>query len=544
MTGRTIVTRLALVCLAVGALSAQVTVDRLLKPDQEPQNWLTYSGNYKGWRHSPLKQITPANAKDLEMKWVFQADSTEKLEASPLVVDGVMYVTQPPNDIIALDAKTGRIFWIYQYRVAPDARVCCGRVNRGLAILGNTLFMGTIDAHLVAVDAKNGRLIWDTKVSTAAQGYAVTMAPLVVKDKVIIGTAGGEQGIIGFIAAYDVATGKEAWRFNTIPGPGEPGNETWGNDSWKHGAGSLWVTGSYDPDLNLTYWGIGNPGPDWNPDKRPGDNLYTCSAVALDPDTGKLKWYFQFTPNDGMDWDSAQVPVLVDMAWNGTPRKLMLWANRNGFFYVLDRTNGKFVRGAPFVKQNWAAGLDENGRPIRLINTGSGAGGTLTYPNAQGGTNWFSPSWSPRTGLFYVGSWNDASAFASSYPVEFEEGRGYTGGSPTTKMPNIRRPAINTWTEAAGHGEIKALDPRTGDVKWAFKMHDVTDAGILTTAGDMLFAGNREGYFMGLDARDGTVLWRALVSGQISSSPISYEVDGKQYVAISAYHAVFAFGLH
>jgi alcohol dehydrogenase (cytochrome c) len=543
MSARSVVLRLVLVCLAVGALRAQVTVDRLLKADQEPQNWLTYSGNYKGWRHSPLKQITPVNAKDLEMKWVFQADSTEKLESSPLVVDGVMYVTQPPNDIVALDAKTGRIFWMYQYRVAADARVCCGRVNRGLAILGNTLFMGTIDAHLVAVDAKNGRLIWDTKVSTAAQGYAVTMAPLVVKDKVIIGTAGGEQGIIGFIAAYQVATGKEVWRFNTIPGPGEPGNETWGNDSWKHGAGSLWVTGSYDPDLNLTYWGIGNPGPDWNPDKRPGDNLYTCSAVALDPDTGQLKWHFQFTPHDGMDWDSAQVPVLVDMAWNGTPRKLMLWANRNGFFYVLDRTNGKFVRGAPFVKQNWAAGLDENGRPVRLLNTGTGAGGTLTFPNAQGGTNWFSPSWSPHTGLFYVGSWNDASAFASSYPVEFEEGRGYTGGSPTTKMPNIRRPAINTWTEAAGHGEIKAIDPRTGDIKWAFKMHDVTDAGMLTTASDMLFAGNREGYFMGLDARDGTVLWRSLVSGQISSSPISYEVDGKQYVAISAYHAVFAFGL-
>lgn len=529
-----------LLALAAG-LDAQVPWERLLKTDQEPQNWLTYSGGINGWRHSRLKEITPANAKDLEMKWVFQADSTEKLEASPIVVDGVMYVTQPPNDIVALDARTGRIFWIYQYRVAPDARVCCGRVNRGLAILGNTLFMGTIDAHLVAVDAKNGRLLWDTKVSTAAQGYAVTMAPLVVKDKVIIGTAGGEQGIIGFIAAYDAATGKELWRFKTIPGPGEPGNETWGNDSWKHGAGSLWVTGSYDPDLNLTYWGIGNPGPDWNPDKRPGDNLYTCSAVALDADTGLLKWHFQFTPHDGMDWDSAQVPVLVDMTWNGTPRKLMLWANRNGFFYVLDRTNGKFVRGAPFVKQNWAAGLDENGRPIRLINTT--AAGTLTYPNAQGGTNWFSPSWSPSTGLFYVGAWNDAFAIASEVPVEFAEGRGYTGGSPTTKMPNIRRPPINTWTEQAGHGEILALDPRTGDARWTFKMHDVTDAGILTTAGDVLFSGSREGYFMALDARNGAVLWRALTSGQISSSPISYEVAGRQYVAISAYHAVFAFGL-
>jgi len=529
--------------LAATALPAQVTYDRLLHADREPQNWLTFSGAYNGWRHSSLTQITPANAKDLEMKWVFQAESTEKLEATPLVVDGVMYVTQPPNDIVAMDAKTGRLFWIYSYKVSPDARVCCGRINRGLAILGNTLYMGTIDAHLVAVDAKNGRPIWDVALAEPKQGYAVTLAPLVVKDKVIVGTAGGEQGIIGFIAAYDAATGKELWKFHTIPGPGEPGNETWGGDSWKHGAGSLWITGSYDPDLNLVYWGVGNPGPDWNPDKRPGDNLYTCSALALDPDTGKLKWHFQFTPHDGMDWDSAQIPVLVNMNWNGTPRKLMLWANRNGFFYVLDRTNGKFVRGNPFVRQNWAAGLDESGRPIRLFNTGSNAEGTLTYPNAQGGTNWFSPSWSPHTGLFYVGSWQDAHALASEVPVEFAEGKGYTGGSPITPMPNIRRPPINYWTEQAGHGEVLAIDPRTGEKKWSFKEHDVTDAGILTTDSDVLFTGSREGYVLALDARNGNVLWHAITGGQISSSPITYEVDGKQYVAISANHALFVFGL-
>jgi alcohol dehydrogenase (cytochrome c) len=224
-------------------------------------------------------------------------------------------------------------------------------------------------------------------------------------------------------------------------------------------------------------------------------------------------------------------------------RKLLLWANRNGFFYVLDRTNGKFVRGAPFVKVNWASGLDENGRPIRVKNTGSEPGGTLTYPNAQGGTNFFSPSWSPRTGLFYVGAWNDASAVAQSYPVDFVEGRGYTGGSPSTKMPSIRRPPINNWTEQAGHGEIQAIDPRTGEKKWVFVEHDVTDSGILTTDGDMLFSGNREGYFMALDARNGNVLWRAMTSGQMSASPMSYEIDGKQYVALSAYHSVFAFGL-
>ena len=543
MKRRTAATTLLLACLTAASGLAQVTWDRLLNADKEPRNWLTFSGANNGQRYSTLSQITPANSANLEMKWVYQMDSTEKLEATPLVVDGVLYITQPPNDIVALDAKTGRVFWIYHYVVAPDARVCCGRINRGLAILGDTLFMGTIDAHLVAVNAKNGRMRWDTRVGNAAQGYAIALAPLIVKDKVIIGTAGGEQGIIGFIAAYDAATGKEAWRFNTIPGPGEPGNETWGGDSWQHGAGSLWITGSYDPSTNLTYWGTGNPGPDWNPDKRPGDNLYTCSAVALDADTGKLKWHFQFTPHDGMDWDSVQIPVLVDMAWQGAPRKLMLWANRNGFYYVLDRSTGKFLHGSAFVKQNWAAGLDEAGRPIRLLNTGSSAAGTLTFPNAQGGTNWFSPSFSPHTGLFYVAAWKDASALASEVPVEFVEGKGYTGGSPITKMPNIRRPVINTWTEAAGHGEILALDPRTGQERWALKMHDVTDAGILTTAGDVLFAGSREGYFMALDARNGSVLWRAIVSGQISASPISYEVDGKQYVAISAYHSLFVFGL-
>ena len=237
----------AAVCLAGGVVTAQVSVDRLRQTEREPQNWLMFSGGYSGWRHSPLKQITPANAKNLEMKWAFQADSTEKLESTPLVVDGVLYFTQPPNDIVALDARTGRIFWIYQYQVAPDARVCCGRVNRGLAILGDTLFMGTIDAHLVAVNAKSGRLIWDTRVGTAKDGYAVTMAPMVVKDKVIIGTAGGEQGIIGFVAAFNVTTGKEVWRFNTIPGPGEPGHETWAGNSWQTGGASVWVTGSYEP---------------------------------------------------------------------------------------------------------------------------------------------------------------------------------------------------------------------------------------------------------------------------------------------------------
>ena len=283
--------RVWLLISITGSLWAQVSFDRILGANKEPQNWLTYSGTTMSQRHSPLKQITPENVKNLELQWVYQARSLEKFEATALVVDGIMYTVQAPNDVIALDAVTGRVFWTYQFPVSQEARPCCGRVNRGLAILGDTLFMGTIDAHLIAIDAKNGKPLWDTTVAKAESGYALTHAPLVVKDKVIVGTAGGEFGIRGFIAAYDVRTGKEAWRFYTIAGPGDPNQKTWGSDSWKTGGGSVWVTGSYDPDLNLTYWGVGNPGPDWNGDSRPGDNLYSDSVVALDADTGKLKWY-------------------------------------------------------------------------------------------------------------------------------------------------------------------------------------------------------------------------------------------------------------
>ena len=281
--------RLVLLTAMCGTVSAQVTFDRILHAEREPQNWLTYSGTPLSQRYTLLNQITPANAANMELQWVWQARSLEKFEATPLVVDGVMYTVQAPNDVVALDAATGRVFWIWSYIPSQESRVCCGRVNRGLAILGDTLYMGTIDAHLVAIDAKNGKPLWDNRIGKPESGYSLTHAPLIVKDKVIVGVAGGEYGIRGFIAAYDAKTGAEAWRFNTIPGPGEAGHETWLNDAWKTGGGSIWVTGSYDADLNLTYWGIGNPGPDWNGDPRPGDNLYTDSVVALDADTGKLK---------------------------------------------------------------------------------------------------------------------------------------------------------------------------------------------------------------------------------------------------------------
>ncbi|MDG2276733.1 MAG: PQQ-binding-like beta-propeller repeat protein, partial [Pseudomonadales bacterium] len=322
--------------------AAQVDYERIINADSEPANWLTYNGGYDSQRHSSLTQINRENVKALKLEWMLQNQVFGAWQSNPIVVDGIMYITQRPNDIMAVDPVTGRAFWMYRHTPDPAAQVCCGANNRGVAILGDRLFMGTLDGRLIAVDRINGKELWNIEVGPVDLAYSVTMAPLVVKDKVIVGVGGGEYGIRGYIAAYDAITGEEAWKFYTIPGPGEPGHETWEGDDWKYGGASVWVTGSVDPDLNLTYWGIGNPGPDWNAAQRPGDNLYSDSVVALDIDTGELQWHFQFTPNDGYDYDAVQVPVLVDRPWQGKPAKLMLWANRNGYFYVLDRTTGKF----------------------------------------------------------------------------------------------------------------------------------------------------------------------------------------------------------
>lgn len=544
MSARSLALSAALLLL-VQAASAQVAFDRILKADTEPQNWLTYSGNLNGQRYSKLTQITPANAKDLELKWVLQsrapAEAGTKYEATSLVVDGVLYTVQPPNVVIALDAATGRIFWTHAYNPATTARTCCGRVNRGLAILGNRLFMGTLDGNLLALDARDGHELWKTPIGRPEAGYSVTVAPLVVGDKVIAGPAGGEYGISGFLAAYSADTGKELWRFNTIPRPGEPGNETWAGQSWVHGGGSIWTTGSYDPVLKLLYWGVGNASPDWNGTGREGDNLYTSSVIALDPDSGKLKWFFQFTPHDEFDFDSTQVPVLVDAQWHGLPRKLMLFANRNGYFYVLDRATGEFLLGKPFVKVTWSTGLDAKGRPIRTGH--STPEGSVIYPENQGGTNWYNPAYSQRTGLFYIPSWMDTYSINTSRRDEYVEGNMYNGGGATHNMPGIRSGPVNRRLPELGYGAIQAVDLNDGTVKWQFKMVEVTDSGVLATASDLIFAGSREGYFYALDARTGSVLWKSMTGGQVSAGPMTYEVNGKQYVSVASGNALFAFGL-
>jgi len=535
-----------LMVLSVAA-GAQVTSDRLLRAAEEPQNWITYSGGYASQRHSLLTQITPANVTNLELKWILPNQVFGAWQSSPIVVDGIMYVTQRPNDVLAVDAKTGRVFWQYRYNVSPDARVCCGANNRGVAMLGDTLYTGTLDGHLVALDKTTGRSLWDVAVGDPKLGYSITMAPLIVKDKVLVGSGGGEYGIRGFIAAFDAKSGKELWRFYTIPGPGEKGHDTWSGDSWKSGGASVWVTPSYDPALNLTYWGVGNPGPDFNPSQRMGDNLYSDSVVALNPDTGELKWHFQFTPHDPYDYDSVQVGVLADINWKGTPTKALLWGNRNGFFYVLDRTNGRFLSGTPFVKVNWASGIDEKGKPVPTPQPE----GQPTWPGVQGGTNWYSPSFSPRTGLFYLSVWDGYASVFKPESSQYVPGRNFLGGGATPYAgvqgaPGVRvgrATPINTWTDAAGSGGVVAIDPQTGQKKWTFKQFDVTDSGNLTTATDLLFTGGREGYFYALDARTGAELWKASLGGQIANGPISYAVDGKQYIAVISGNSLITFAL-
>ena len=368
-----------------------VTWERLRNAADEPENWLMYSGTLDSQRFSGLDQIHNRNVGELELKWAYQIPQLDRSEAVPLVVDGVMFITEAPSNVVAVDAASGRQYWRYNHELPDDLRICCGRNNRGVAVLGDTLYMSTLDARLVAIDARTGNLVWNTVVADYRSGYSKTAAPLIVKDKVVTGIAGGEYGIRGFIDSYDATSGELDWRADTIPGPDHPDNQTWAGDSWRTGGSSSWITGAYDPDLDLVYWGTGNPGPDWNGDVRMGDNLYSDSAMALNMETGGLEWYFQFTPHDEHDWDAIQVPILADLQMGGEPRKVMMWANRNAFYYTLDRETGEFLVGKPFARQTWAEGLDSNGRPIRVPDTFPTPDGTLVSPPVVGGTNWFSP---------------------------------------------------------------------------------------------------------------------------------------------------------
>ncbi|MCY4263832.1 MAG: PQQ-dependent dehydrogenase, methanol/ethanol family [Gammaproteobacteria bacterium] len=520
---------------------------RLLNAANEPHNWLTYNGSYMSQRYSLLDQINVDNINDLELKWVLQNQVFGAWQSNPLIVDGIMYVTERPNTVMAVDVATGRVFWKYEHSNDARARVCCGANNRGVAVLGDKVFMGTLDAHLIALDRINGQLLWRAEVGDVSRAYSVTMAPLAIKDKILVGVGGGEFGIRGYVTAYEAVTGKVAWKTYTIPGPGEPGHDTWQGDDWKVGGAPVWITGSFDAEQNLTFWGVGNPGPDWNNAQRPGDNLYSDSVIALDVDSGELKWHFQFTPNDPYDFDAVQVPVLADIEWRGTPTKAMLWANRNGYFYVLDRTTGECLLGKPFVPVNWSNGLDENCRPMITPQPE----GQPTYPGNQGGTNWYPPSFSPRTGLFYFSAWEDYATIYRSEEAEYEPGRAFLGGGYTVLAPSPGAPTIgigrtspiNNWTNEVGHASLKALDPNTGEAVWEFEQFDVSDSGMLTTASDLLFTGGREGYFHVLDATSGELLYYKNLGGQIVMAPVTFMLDDVQYVTIISGNSLFTFAL-
>jgi alcohol dehydrogenase (cytochrome c) len=493
-------------------------------------SWTMYSGSYSSQRHSPLTEITPANVSRLRPVWVYQPPGSGLLETTPLVVNGVMYATSGPTAVAALDLNSGKPIWEWARPIAPSVlNLGFPRVNRGVAILDNTIFVGTLDGYLVALDAKSGIERWTTKVGDNPTGHAITAAPLVADNKVIVGISGGEAGIRGFLDAYDAKTGKQVWRYWTIPSPGEPGSETWPADSWVHGGGATWLTGSYDPALKLLYWGTGNPGPDWNGDTRVGDNFGTSSVVALDIETGKRRWSFQFTPHDVHDWDANQIPVLVDAELGGRARQLLVMANRNAFYYALDRATGEYLLGAQYAKQTWARGLDEKGRPILVPNMEPSEKGTLVYPSLQGATNWASPSYSPATGLLYVPVREMGSVYYKT-ATEYRPGTYYTGGSE-------KRLDEESW------GAVRAIDVRTGTKVWDFALPSPTWAGVLSTAGGLVFSGSNEGNFFALDAKTGKPLWQFQTGGAIRSGPMSFAVNGRQYVAIAGGHAIFVFSL-
>jgi len=498
------------------------------------ENWVSYNGDYSGRRYSQLSEINVNNVGRLRAEWIFHAHNSDRLEVTPVVVNGMMFVTSA-NDVVALDAQTGRTVWHYARPISQglidDAS---GHISRGVGVWHDRVYRETDNAHLLCLDARSGNLLWDVAYADWNRNYGATSAPLVVKDKVIVGTSAGDDGVRGFVAAYDAESGKLAWRFWTIPGPGEFGSNSWPGDLYQHGGGTTWMPGTYDPQLNMLFWGTSNPAPDFEGSVRPGDDLYTDCLLALDPDTGKLKWYFQFTPHDLFDYDATETPVLIDAAYKGESRRLVVQANRNGYIYVLDRTSGEFLSAIRFVeKLNWASGIDAKGRPIRsdIMPTPSG---TKVCPGYAGATNWFSPSYSETTHLFYVLVREQCQTyFSAAEPQQFQPGKEFY----STGVKH-----------AAGEKSEKlliAFDVSSGTSAWKYPQigsgHSMS--GTMTTAGGLLFFGDDAQSFEAVGAQNGKPLWHFNTGQDMSASPMTYAVGGKQYVAVAAGSDVLSFAL-
>jgi len=496
------------------------------------RNWVSYNGDYTGRRFSTLSQINAHNVSQLRAEWVFHAGNTSHLEVTPVVINGLMFVTAA-NHAFALDARTGRQVWHYS-RPVTEGLVddASGHLNRGVGVWHNRIYMETDNAHLLCLDARSGHLLWDVAYATGNKNYGATSAPLVVKNTVLVGTSGGDDGVRGFVAAIDAESGKEVWRFWTIPAPGEFGSSSWPGQLYLRGGGTTWMPGTYDPELNTIYWGTSNPAPDFDGRVRPGDDLYTDCLLALDPDTGRLKWHFQFTPHDLFDYDASETPVLIDTVYKGQPRKLVVEANRNGFLYILERENGKFLSAVRFVeKLNWASGIDERGRPIPS-HVEPTAAGTRVCPGYAGATNWYAPSYNEGTHLFYFKSLEECQTYFRK-PQKFAEGQTYYA----TGVKHIAGEERQSF--------LLAFDLSTEKFAWRYPQvsHDWSAAGTMTTAGGLVFFGDDSHSFEAVDAHSGEPLWHFNTGQSIYASPMSYAIGDTQYVAIAAGSDIFSFAL-
>lgn len=496
--------------------------------------WPSYNGDPGGNRYTTLSQIGPANVSKLAPRWVFTLPNTGRLEVTPVVVDGIMYVTSS-NECYALDAGTGRQIWHFRRPKTPGMPgEAASGINRGVGIAGNRVFMETDHAHMIALDRYTGALLWDTEMADWHLNYFATSAPLTAGGLVVGGVGGGEHGSRGFVAAYDQASGKEIWRFWTIPKPGEPGSETWKGQGIVHGGAPTWFTGTFDAELDTVYWPSGNPSAEYNGDDRLGDNLFSDCILALDARTGKLKWHFQTTPHDLWDWDATETPIVVDGAWHGNPRKLLLQANRNGFFYVWDRTDGKMLLARPFVKNlTWASGIAADGRPIRNPNQEPTEAGTRVCPSQDGATNWFSPAYNPATGLFYVQTFEKCSVYTKRETGEWQAGKEYLGGTQRT-APGEKPQRV-----------LKAIDIQSGRVSWELPQPGPATSwgGVLATATNLVIFGEEGGALMAADARTGRPLWSFPTNQLWKASPMTYLFDGTQYIGVAAGSTILAFAI-
>lgn len=521
---RGIMLRLSLGAFFAAALlsGAEVDSERLSKADREPANWLTYYGTYKSWRYSPLDQINRSNIAELRPVWAFESGVTDGgMQSAPLVIDGVMYVSSAWNRVFALDAATGERLWSYAYPEPETIPGTYGTWNRGVAVAYGLVFMGTLDNHVVALDRQTGEEVWRVEVENSEQcGCNITSAPLVVKDLVITGVTGGDSAHRGYVNAFDARTGRHRWRFWAIPGPGEPGNETWSGESWKYGGGSTWITGTYDPELDLLYWAIGNPAADFYGDEREGDNLYTDSVVALDPDTGELQWYYQQIPHDVWDYDTAYEMVLLDLDVRGRKRRTILNPSKSGYVWLLDRENGEFLAAWPLVESsNWIESIGPQGQ---LIGRNEPAVGETSFicPSIGGGRSWNHGAYSPDTGWFY----STGLEWCQNVTVRVEEpreGMPFFGGEFEMAHPR----------DGKARSHLSAYDPVTGTRRWRYEHKYPLLASQLATAGGLVFSGDAIGRFFALDAESGREIWSFRTGSGHRGSAVTYAVDGRQYIA-------------